>query len=87
MILIEKKYQQINLILKKNKINSKIKNNFYSFFFFKILINKNIKIKNFIQINFKNKKKKIFFFPLFFILNNIKIKKNFFIFISNIYIY
>ncbi|MBY0585425.1 hypothetical protein K5B08_00770, partial [Candidatus Carsonella ruddii] len=60
-----------------------LNNNFY---YFKIKINKNIIIKNFIQINFKKKKKKIFFFSKFFVLNKFKIKKNFKFLISNMYI-
>ncbi|AQU89509.1 hypothetical protein [Candidatus Carsonella ruddii] len=87
MNLIEKKNKQINIIFIKKKNKKNIKNIFFSFFIFKIFINSNTIIKNFIQINYKIKKKKLFFFPKFFILNNFKLKKNFIIFISNIYIY
>ncbi|WMC20547.1 MAG: hypothetical protein PNH44_00525 [Candidatus Carsonella ruddii] len=84
MIFIEKKNKIISYIC---LCNTKIKKK-STFFYFLIKIKNNININNFIQINFKKQKKKIFFFFSYYIIqNNIKIKLNNKIFLTNLFIH
>ncbi|BCG49308.1 hypothetical protein [Candidatus Carsonella ruddii] len=84
MILSELKTKQISLIKKSNKIENLVSNSFY---IFSIFIDKNIIVNNFKQINYKKKRKKIYFFSkFFFMFNETIIKSNYEFLLTNLFI-